>query len=175
MKSIQLKFSGKGRHHLLRHWHLSYFLFCTFLMTGVTFSAYISSAGGSDSARVAAGGISVTSVSNTDIKMKRPAGDSITEENFEFKVSNNDSEVAIRYDVAVSLDEALPDGVTMELDGAIPSENDDCQYIFSDMGEFEAGTEETKTHTLTFQGDYDIISDFYEREITISVRAEQID
>ena len=175
MKSRQLKFSPKGSLHLPLHVYLIYLLVCTFLLTGVSFSRYISSANGSDSACVAAGIVIVTHDSNTAIELNRPSDDGEMTQSFNFEVSNHDSEVAIRYDVVVKLDDAMPTGVTMTLDGEPCSENIGNTYVFSNMGEFEAQKTETRFHTLSFSGDYQKIQEQSEREIILSVQAEQID
>lgn len=177
MKSREMNSSRKGGLHLPLHVYLAYLLVCTFLLTGVSFSRYISSANGSDSARVAAGGITVNYSDNTNIELVQPTDpDNQTETaEFSFTVSNSASEVAIRYDLVLTLDQALPDGVTMALDGRPCSGNSNNTYTFSKAGEFEAGETQTKTHTLTFSGDYLTIQEQSTRTITIAVCAEQID
>lgn len=176
MKSRQTKSSKKGSRQLPLYVYLAYLLVCTFLLTGVSFSRYISSANGSDSARVAEGIVVVTHDANTTIEMDRPGGtNSTTSEEFKFRVSNSVSEVDIQYDVVVKLDEALPAGVTMTVDGNPCSGNSNNTYTFSSMGTFAAGEEKTNTHTLSFMGNYDVIWEQSERDITISVQAEQID
>lgn len=157
--------------------YLGYLAVCTLLFTGGSFSGYLSSADGSDAARVAAGGITVNYTGNTTIELNQPTDpDNQTETaEFSFSVSNSASEVAICYDLVLTLDEQLPNGVTMTLDGKLCSGNSNNTYTFFDVGEFEAGKTQTNTHTLTFSGDYLTIQEQSERKITISVRAEQID
>ena len=158
--------------------YLSYLVVCTLLLTGVSFSSYLSTTNATDSARVAAGIVSVTYDSATVIEMERPTmGDMVTKQ-FHFSVSNQVSEVAIRYDVVVTLGEALPKGITMELDGKPCSGNTDNTYTFSNMGTFEAGTSTSFSHKLTFTGDFAVYQPLEEEAefpINISVYAEQID
>lgn len=158
---------------------LAYLLVCTLLLTGVSFARYITTASGSDAARVAAGLVTVSyEESTTAIQMDRPTNDGLKKEDFMFTVSNGSSEVAIQYDVVVTLDKPLGDGVTMTLDGQTGTETGDRkQYEFTNMGTFAAGVEQTKTHTLSFTGNFDTISpgtdDTYNIQITI--RSRQID
>lgn len=158
--------------------YLSYLVICTLLLTGISFSRYISSANGSDSARVAKGVVTVSYDENsTKLEMIRPEEDGVETRAFPFEVSNGTSEVAIQYDVVVKLNQALQDGVTMKLDDMECSESTNNTYTFSNMGTFEAGVSDTKTHTLSFAGDFNDIrpgtDDTY--QITISIHSHQID
>lgn len=155
--------------------YLSYLVVCTLLLTGVSFSRYISQGGSNDSTRVAAGGITVSYADHVTVEMERPVSDQIQTEKFSFCVSNNVSEVAVKYDVLVTVDQILPEGIIMNLDGIPCSSNSGNTYIFADKGIFAAGESKTYTHTLSFSGDYQIIQEQAERNITISVQAEQID
>ena len=157
--------------------YLAYMLLCTMLLTAVSFSRYRVSGNADDVARVAAGVVEVTYDDNTNISLVRPSNDGTLVEDFNFEVSNKNSEVAIGYDVVVQLDQALKDGVTMTLDGQTVTAEADNTYTFSSMGTFTAGVSETKEHTLSFAGDFDTIKpgtdDTY--NITISIRSQQID
>lgn len=174
-QSVQTK-KIKGR--LPPYVYLSYLMVCTFLLTGVTFSRYISSANGSDSARVAAGTVTVGyDANNTAFEMTPPSDYGVEKREFQFNVSNNISEVAIQYDVVVTLGKPLETGVTMILDGKECSGSTNNIYTFSNMGTFKAGVEETKMHTLLLEGDFMEIpsgtDDTY--NIEISIRSQQID
>lgn len=180
MKSIKQyeQKEKKSRRRLPLHVYLTYLLVCTFLLTGVSFSRYISSASGSDSARVAAGVVTVNyDGQNTEFEMTPPQDYGVEERTFQFQVSNVNSEVAIRYDVVVTLDKPLGSGVTMTLDGTECSGISNNTYTFTNMGTFEAGVMESKTHTLLFKGDFMQISegtdDTY--QVQISIRSQQID
>lgn len=157
---------------------LAYLLVCTLLLTGVSFARYITTASGSDAARVAAGLVTVDYDDTNEIKLVRPSTDGLLTENYKFTVSNGSSEVAIRYDVVVTLDKPLNSGVTMTLDGQPGTETDgEKQYEFTNMGTFAAGENDTYTHTLSFTGDFGTIrpgtEDTY--DIKISIRSQQID
>lgn len=158
---------------------LAYLLVCTLLLTGVSFARYITTASGSDTARVAAGLVTVSyEESTTKMEMVRPSDDGVLTKDFEFTVSNGSSEVAIQYDVVVTLDTPLKTGVAMTLDGQTGTETGDRkQYEFTNMGTFAAGENDTYTHTLSFTGDFGTISpgtdDTYNIQITI--RSRQID
>lgn len=155
--------------------YLAYLLIGASLLTGISFARYITADGGADNARVAAGTIKVTYDENTTtIEMTRSENDNFVTDLFQFHVSNPNSEVAIRYDVIVTLNEPLPNGVTMQMDGMNASEASQKTFTFKNAGVFSAGATETQDHTLSFTGDYSIISQESTRTIALSVLAEQI-
>lgn len=173
-----MKQKQKKRKRLPLHVYLGYLMVCSLLFTGVSFAGYVSRSNGSDSARVAKGVVTVSYDDRTFMELERPEDDGVRTEQFKFYVSNGASEVAIRYDVVVTLDQALKDGVTMQLDGMKGAVSDDKKtYTFSNVGIFEAGVSDTKTHTLSFAGDFYEISpgtdDMY--QIKISIHSQQID
>ena len=69
--------------------------------------------------------------------------------------ANNGSEVAVAYDVRLTLDSPLPSGVVVKLDGKEPTVSDEGKtLLFSSAGELAAGTNtEAK---LTFIADKDV-------------------
>lgn len=154
--------------------YLGYLLLCTLLVTGVSLSSYLSQAKDSASARIAAGAISITTVSGSPVTLDNTNGSASG--SLTFNVSNNDagavSEVAIRYDIVIQAN--LPAGVTMTLDEKTPSQSGNT-YTFSNMGTFAAGKSQTILHTLTFTGNFTAINASSEKNIDISVQAEQID
>lgn len=98
------------------------------LTVGVSYSSYSSSDGAEDGARVAGGLVkveydkteNVDKDGNPKIDLVRPSNDGILTESFGFSVSNGSdftSEVAIKYDINVTLKEpnTLPEGVTVQL------------------------------------------------------------
>ena len=172
---LKHKPAARSRFRLPIQAYLAYLLIGASLLTGMSFARYITTDGGADSARVAAGTIKVTYDENTTaIEMTRPENDNFETDSFQFHVSNPNSEVAIRYDVIVSLNEPLPNGVTMQMDGTDGSTDDQKTFTFENAGVFSAGTPETQDHTLSFIGDYRIISQKSTRTIALSVLAEQI-
>lgn len=158
---------------------LAYLLVCTLLLTGVSLARYITTADGSDAARVASGLVTVSYGENTtQMEMVRPPDDGVLTEDFKFTVSNNSSEVAIRYDVVVTLDKALGEGVTMTLDEKKGTKTDEGkQYEFANVGTFAAGENKTDTHTLSFTGDFMEIPSETDNtyNIQISIRSRQVD
>lgn len=184
MNSKQFRSSQKGRLHLPAQVYLVYLLVCTFLLTGASFSRYISSANDSDGARVAAGVVTVSYDDAKTVKMERPADPNHQVEtgSFSFRVSNGPSEVAIRYNLVVKLDEALPNGVTISLykNSALNpickfDDSGETQFTVSDAGIFQAGSSETDCYELVFVGDFETISEDCNRTVSISAQAEQID
>lgn len=164
------------------HVYLAYLLVCTLLLTGVSFSRYISSASGSDNARVAAGVVAVNHDETTTMEMDQDVGNTVQTRVFSFSVSNVQSEVAIRYDLVLELNQSLPNGVTISLyknDDTNPlgtfSADSSTQLSIPNAGVFQAGVYSTDQYKLTFQGNFDIIDQDYDRIVNISVQAEQID
>lgn len=154
-----------GVRGLPAHICLAYLLVCTLLFTGVSFSRFASTRASSDTARVAAGVIAT----------QGGTWDTITK-TYTFTVFNTEngktSEVAIAYDVVVKLNKALPDGVTISLDGTRnPPEG--TTYTFHNAGVLVARTSSSNTHTLTFTGT-DEITNTTEIQVDISIRAQQI-
>ena len=171
---LKRKQTAKPQFKLPIHAYLTYLLICAFLLTGVSFARYVSTGSGKDGARVAVGNISVSHDPDTTIVMSCPSDYSPETRRFEFCVSNQNSEVAIRYDVIVNLSEPLPDGVPMMMDDTPCSESAQTVFTFKNAGVFNAGIPESKTHTLSFTGDFNVIQEASERTVTISIRAEQI-
>lgn len=153
-----------GVRSLPAHICLTYLLVCTLLLTGVSFSRFASTRASSDTARVAAGVIA-TQGGTWDTTTKT----------YTFTVFNTEngktSEVAIAYDVVVKLSGALPDGVTMTLNGKNGS-MDGTTYTFANAGTLVAGELKENTHSLTFFGNATGVSSI---GVTVSVIAQQID
>lgn len=184
-----MRFRQKNKHGQLERVGVSlpvclmYLLLCTLVFTGFTFSRYISGAQGQQKGQVAAGVVVVShDPDDTSIVMKKPSNyDVPVSESFSFTVSNqgtgSPSEVAIKYDIVVTLKESLPDGVSMKLDEEVSPQvsPDGLTYTFSNAGAFEANSSAKHSHILTFTGDYLIINEGSERDLTLSVQAEQID
>ena len=168
---------NKRIHFLPLRVYMIYLFICTLLFTGVSFSKYVSAGDGEDDARVAAGNVEVTYDDPTTFFFNRPSDDGMLIENFDFYVSNTGAEVAIKYDIEVTLDAPLPVGATMELDGVEFSGSSDDTYLFADAGTFSADEEGMNTHTLTIQADYQLVpqgTDF-QGFVNIDIIAEQID
>lgn len=161
----------------LLHVCLAYLLVCTMLATGLSFSRYAVADSDSDAAQVAAGALRVSGSGNETFDLDCNKG--TTSQSYSFTVHNRDggktSQAAIEYDIVVGLSQALPDGVTMTLDGHTGS-GSGTKYTFSG-GTFAAGSSDSNTHTLTITADADEVmgSSAYHLDLTISVLAEQVD
>lgn len=158
--------------------YLVYLIMCILLLTGVTYSGYITGMTESDAASVASGLTEIVFDSDTVIEMEYQAGEgNEVTENYNFTVSNGKSEVAVQYDIVVTLERTLPDGISVKLDGINCSGNNSNKYTFSDIGSFTAGEKKTNSHCLTFTGNFDVYQMQVETEIPvkISVYARQID
>lgn len=169
---------NKKIHFLPLRVYMMYLFIFTLLFTGVSFSKYVSAGDDDDVARVAAGNVEVDYNDSTAIFLNRPADDGTVAENFNFYVSNTGSEVAIKYDIEVTLDVPLPVGATMYLDGKeCFSSGSNNIYLFADAGTFSADEDRMNTHTLTIQADYQQVlggTDF-QSSVYIDILAEQID
>lgn len=133
------------------------------LAVGRTWGCYTAAQSGSDTARVAA----------PRLAAEINADD--TTSTYTLTVTNVENgavcEVALRYDVVITLDEKLPDGVTLTMDGkAVVFNGTDGRVVGA--GALPAGTGDTQTHTLAVNGTPDT-----SRELTVAVtvEAEQLD
>lgn len=149
------------------------------LMTGL-YAKYSSTATGSDSARVAKFQVVVTGdAANISVACTQMPGN---EAAYEITVENA-SEVAVKYDVIVTLSAAVP-GVTLTLDG-IPGaqiDSDPKRLKFENLGQFTPNDSTVKEHTLTFQVNWNLFTaeqtgSTAEENFTfsITVHAEQVD
>lgn len=158
---------------------VTYLLVCSLILTGVSLARYVTTFRGGDEAQVAAGLVTVTYSDPTELVMTQPPDNPKGSgfQSFAFQVSNENSEVAIQYDLVIELEQPLPNGVTMMLDNIdnMYQAQDGTTFIIPQEKPFKAGTPETREHRLFFIGDYSTINDPSFRKIDISVRAEQID
>ncbi len=159
--------------------YLAYLLVCTAVLTGVSLAGYTTTVSGSDSARIAAFVVTASSTQDGNALVIDCADTSKLTQEYQFTVANNQdgkvSEVAANYDVVVTLNQALPTGVSMTLDGNSGSASGNT-YTFSNAGTFTAAAEEEIIHTLTFTADADTAAATSAPiNITVSVHAEQAD
>lgn len=91
------------------------------------------------------------------------------------KKDNSISQVAIKYNIVVEFSESLPTGITIS-DGTTILNSVDGQttYIFSDVGNFNVGTEKNNTHTITLNGSNEVIN-AYDGTMSFYIDATQID
>lgn len=166
----------RKKHFLPLHVYMMYLFVCTLLFTGVSLSKYVSMGSGDDAARVAAGNVEVTYNDSTSIYFDLPADGGMLTQDFDFYVSNTGSEVAIRYDIEVTLDDSLPKGATITLDDEAFDGGNDHTYLFEDVGIFRADEYEKHSHTLTIEADYAEVpaGTAFSSFVYIDIIAEQI-
>lgn len=156
-------------------------LFVTLLASasGVSFAKNLSSSSGGDSAQVS-GFIIDLRVSSSD-NLAIDCGQEITTAEYNFTVTNKKdgktAETSFKYDVIVTLPEALPQGISITVDGTGGTASSDGKTVtFTDVGRFAAGTSQKYDHTLTFSvvNVGLLLQDYVFANISVSVRAEQV-
>ncbi len=153
------------------------------LTVGITLTRMVSTVGGRDSAQAAAfiveaeGG--APSALKIDFDKVDLAGTGVA--SYAFAVTNTrngkTAEISVKYDLIVTLPEALPNGVKMTIKGKAASVSADGKtHTFKDAGTFKAGQEETHNCVLTFSANSGYVTeDFMFEKIQVSVHAEQVD
>lgn len=144
-----------------------------------TVAMFRSSSFKADRAQVALFAVSANAVTTEALEIDCNSG--LNEASYRFAVSNqkNDkvSEVAIKYTVKVVLPEALPEGLTMAIDGVegeVDSTGEAYTFTAADWL-FDAAEAGAKVHTLTFVADPDVLDCNVEMDkVRVSVTMEQI-
>ena len=156
-------------------------LFAALLVSasGVSFAKNFSSSTGGDNAQVSALIIDLR-VSSSD-NLTIDCGQGITTAEYNFTVTNTKdgktAETSLRYDVIVTLPEALPEGVSITVDGKIGTASSDRKTVtIKDVGRFAAGNSQTHNHSLVFSvvNEAFLSRDYVFANISVSVRAEQV-
>lgn len=164
-------------------------LFCLTLISvhfaSGLYARYQSAASGSDSARVAAWVVAVSGSGASGGKLSIDCNDTDTENDtasYQITVSNTENgkicEVSFEYDLIVTLSEALPAGVDLEIkQGDTPKElqKDAAEKVYTYTGQFAAGNAETHQYTLIFTGSTDLEEDIEGINVDIRVVATQKD
>ena len=147
--------------------------------SGVSFAKNLSSSTGGDNAQVSALIIDLR-VSSSD-NLAIDCGQEIMTAEYHFTVTNTKdgktAETSFKYDVIVTLPEALPEGISVTVDGKIGTASSDRKTVtIKDVGRFAAGNSQTHNHSLVFYVvDVGLLSrDYVFANISISVRAEQV-
>lgn len=159
------------------------------ISTGTTLSKMVSTAGGSSSAQVAAfiveanGGTEENILLDCETQIPQTADYSFTVTNAKDEKA---AEVAMKYDVVITLQKALPEGLSMtipaesgEVSGSASS--DGLIYTFSNPEwVFEAGNAQTRAHTVKITAQEEIMnatmgSTISLAGISVGVHAEQLD
>ena len=156
-------------------------LFATLLAaaSGVSFAKNLSSSSGGDNAQVSVLIMEVRGSSSDNLKIDCSQG--IMTAAYNFAVTNKKdgktAELSFKYDVIVSLPEALPEGISITVDGTSGTLSSDRKTVtIADVGRFAAGKSQTREHTLVFSvvDESSLLKDYVFANTSISVRAEQI-
>ena len=155
-------------------------LFVTLLASasGVSFAKNFSSSTGGGIAQVSALIIDLR-VSSSD-NLTIDCGQEITTAEYNFTVTNTKdgktAETSFKYDVIVMLPEALPQGISITVDGTSGTASDGKTVTFTEVGRFAAGNSQTHNHSLVFYV-VDVgllLQDYVFANTSVSVRAEQV-
>lgn len=148
------------------------------LLMGATAARYCNIVFGTSGINVAAFAVDAATITIGDLSID--CSSEQTEVSYVFAVSNQrgsvTAEVDISYSVTVNLSTALPDGLTLTLDGISGTASDDgLSHFFEDPAwVLSAGSSATAEHTLTFSANADVITeDNCIDTISICVTAEQ--
>ena len=156
-------------------------LFATLLASasGVSFAKNLSSSTGDDNAQVSAL-IMDLRVSSSD-NLTIDCGQGIMTAEYNFTVTNTKdgktAETSFKYDVIVTLPEALPEGISITVDGKIGTASSDRKKVtIKDVGRIAAGNSQTYNHSLVFSvvNEGFLLRDYIFANISVSVRAEQV-
>lgn len=149
------------------------------LTAGPTLAKMVSTAGGSGSAQVAA--FIVEAEGSKEELLTVDCNSNTANAAYSLSVTNEKngkvSEVSIKYNVIVTLPEALPNGVTVKLGDKVATVSADKKtYTFKDVGTLPAGIKATHNCTLLFTADTKLVEEEYLIEkIKVSVHTEQMD
>ncbi len=146
-------------------------LMSAYLLSGV-YAKFSATAFGEDSARVAKWDVSIEFTGEkSDFALVNKDGQKTAE--YTFAVTSK-SEVALSYDVIITLPEALPDTVTFKIEDATLTKSDaDRVYTFTNVGSFAADGG-TNSHTLEITSDF-MHDSIALKGITVDVVATQND
>ena len=108
-------------------------------------------------------------------------GQGIKVAEYDFAVTNTKdgktAEMSFRYDVIVTLNEALPNGLSITVDGKSGTVSSDEKTVtFTDVGRFAAGNSQKHEHILAFSvvNASFLSQDYAFANTSVSVRAEQV-
>lgn len=155
-------------------------IFATLLAAvGVSFAKNLLSSSSGDNAQVSVLIIELKGSSSDNLTIDCEQGITVAE--YGFAVTNTKdgktAEISFRYDVIVTLNEALPKGLSITVDGKSGTVSSNEKTVtFTDVGRFAAGSSQQHEHILTFSVvDKGFLSrDYVFANTSVSVRAEQI-
>ena len=154
-------------------------IFATLLATvGVSFAKNLLSSSGGDNAQVSTLIIDLKGGFSDNLAID--CGQENTTASYNFSVTNTKdgktSELSFKYDVIVTLPEAMPKGVSITADGISGTVSSAGKKVtFTDVGRFAAGNSQTHEHTLLFSvvDKGALLKEYVFANTSISVRAEQ--
>lgn len=155
-------------------------VFATLLAAvGVSFAKNLLSSSGGDNAQVSVLIIDLKGSSSDNLTIDCGQGIKVAE--YDFAVTNTKdgktAETSFKYDVIVTLNEALPNGLSITVDGKSGTvSSDEKKVTFTDVGRFAAGNSQKHEHILAFSvvNASFLSQDYAFANTSVSVRAEQI-
>lgn len=181
MNRNKTKSSPAKRRRLPLPVYPAYLLVCTLLLTSVSFSYYFTTSNGEDTARVAKGAVTVGYTADPIVNIKRPPKGDQTSGLFFFTVSNESSEVSIRYSITLELEKQLPEGVSILLGKS--GESSPLAYldaftstriVIPDAGVLTANSPTEDQFLLYVLCDYKPLTMPFDSAVDIDIQAEQI-
>ena len=160
-------------------WKLAAYLLCIALLvpSSFTLAQWRSSTEGFSSTQVAVFAADAASTASGDLSIDSDS----KEASYTFTVANHKdgtiSQVDIAYTVMVALPQALPEGLSMTVDGIAGTVSaDGLIHTFTDSGwTFPAGTAQISDHTLTFTASDALSGNSALSKIAVTVEIAQID
>lgn len=155
-------------------------VFATLLAAvGVSFAKNLLSSSGGNNAQVSVLIIDLKGSSSDNLTIDCGQGIKVAE--YDFAVTNTKdgktAETSFRYDVIVTLNEALPNGLSITVDGKSGTVSSDEKTVtFTDVGRFAAGNSQKHEHILAFSvvNASFLSQDYAFANTSVSVRAEQV-
>ncbi len=155
-------------------------VFATLLAAvGVSFAKNLLSSSGGDNAQVSVLIIDLKGSSSDNLTIDCGQGIKVAE--YDFAVTNTKdgktAETSFKYDVIVTLNEALPSGLSITVDGKSGTVSSDEKTVtFTDVGRFAAGNSQKHEHILAFSvvNASFLSQDYAFANTSVSVRAEQV-
>ncbi len=155
-------------------------VFATLLAAvGVSFAKNLLFSSGGDNAQVSVLIIDLKGSSSDNLTIDCGQGIKVAE--YDFAVTNTKdgktAETSFRYDVIVTLNEALPNGLSITVDGKGGTVSSDEKTVtFTDVGRFAAGNSQKHEHILAFSvvNASFLSQDYAFANTSVSVRAEQV-
>lgn len=149
--------------------YLSYLLLAVFLLSGVTFSRYITSTEDGAVGRSAKFEVEIGSQAK-DLYINVNE-DKLTD-NFDFSVKSN-SEVSAYYDIIIDLKTTLPEGLTVKLNTLDADSIENNVYTFRRVGEFAPLDSEEHNHSLIFTATENLTENIELSDLQIKVLMSQ--